>query len=65
MSISSCLPSEIRQLCRDGKLDTPTPGLALGFVQANLVILPYSLAFEFLLFCQRNSKSCPISVSNK
>ncbi|AUT01545.1 DUF1445 domain-containing protein [Nostoc sp. CENA543] len=54
------LPSEIRQLCREGKLDTPTPGLALGFVQANLVILPYSLAFEFLLFCQRNTKSCPI-----
>lgn len=53
-------PSEIRQLCREGKLDTPTPGLALGFVQANLVVLPYSLAFEFLLFCQRNAKSCPI-----
>lgn len=38
----SSLPSEIRQLCRDGKLDTPTSGLALGFVQANLVVLPYS-----------------------
>ncbi|MCC5664982.1 putative hydro-lyase [Nostoc sp. CHAB 5784] len=56
----SSLPSEIRQLCRDGKLDTSTSGLALGFVQANLVVLPYSLAFEFLLFCQRNSKACPI-----
>ncbi|NES24548.1 MAG: putative hydro-lyase [Symploca sp. SIO3E6] len=54
------LPSEIRQLCRDGKLDTCTAGLALGYVQANLVILPYSLAFEFFLFCQRNPKPCPI-----
>jgi uncharacterized protein YcsI (UPF0317 family) len=54
------LPSEIRQLCRNSMLDTPTPGLALGFVQANLVVLPYSLAFEFLLFCQRNPKPCPI-----
>lgn len=53
-------PSEIRQLCREGKLDIPTPGIALGFVQANLVVLPYSLAFEFFLFCQRNPKSCPI-----
>ncbi len=53
------LPSEVRQLCRDG-LDTPTPGLALGYVQANLVVLPYDLAFEFLLFCQRNPKPCPI-----
>ncbi|WP_414578892.1 putative hydro-lyase [Anabaena sp. CCY 9402-a] len=57
---SDSLPSEIRQLCREGKLDNPTPGLALGFVQANLVVLPYSLAFEFFLFCQRNTKSCPI-----
>lgn len=53
-------PQEIRQLCRESKLTTPTPGLALGFVQANLVILPRSLAFEFLLFCQRNPKPCPI-----
>ncbi|WP_414528213.1 putative hydro-lyase [Nodularia chucula] len=52
--------ASFRQLCRQGKLDTPTPGLALGFVQANLVVLPYSLAFEFLLFCQRNPKPCPI-----
>lgn len=54
------LPSEVRQLCRSGELTTPTPGLALGYVQANLVILPYDLAFEFLLFCQRNPKPCPI-----
>lgn len=60
MSNKVLLPQEIRQLCREQKLITPTPGLALGYVQANLVILPYSLAFEFLLFCQRNPKSCPI-----
>lgn len=59
MSIPT-LPSEIRQLCRAGKFDAPTPGLAPGFVQANLVVLPYDLAFEFLLFCQRNPKPCPI-----
>lgn len=54
------IPAQVRQLCRLGKLDTPTPGLAPGFVQANLVVLPYNLAFEFLLFCQRNPKPCPI-----
>lgn len=54
------LPQKIRQLCREEQLTTPTPGLALGYVQANLVILPSSLAFEFLLFCQRNPKPCPI-----
>jgi uncharacterized protein YcsI (UPF0317 family) len=29
-------------------------------VQANLAILPKDLAFEFLLFCQRNPKPCPL-----
>lgn len=53
-------PAKIRQLCREAKLTTPTPGLAPGFVQANLVILPDVLAFDFLLFCHRNSKACPI-----
>ena len=60
MSNNDLSPQEIRQLCREEKLTTPTPGLALGYVQANLVILPDSLAFDFLLFCQRNPKPCPI-----
>jgi len=29
-------------------------------VQTNLVILPYSSAFDFLRFCQRNPKPCPL-----
>ena len=37
-----------------------TSGLAEGFAQANLCILPYELAFDFLLFCQRNPKPCPL-----
>jgi len=53
-------PSEIRQLCRDGKFTGVTAGLAPGYVQANLVVLPRSLAFDFLLFCQRNPKPCPV-----
>jgi uncharacterized protein YcsI (UPF0317 family) len=38
----------------------PTAGLAPGFVQANLVVLPRALAFDFLLFTQRNPKPCPL-----
>lgn len=53
-------PTEVRQLCRNNKFSQPTPGLASGYVQANLVILPQSLAFDFLLFCTRNPKPCPI-----
>jgi uncharacterized protein YcsI (UPF0317 family) len=52
--------SQVRAACRSGELNTPTPGLALGYVQANLVIVPTELAFDFLLFCQRNPKPCPL-----
>ena len=53
-------PVEIRELCRSGKFASPTAGLAPGHVQANLVILPKSLAFDFLVFCHRNPKPCPV-----
>lgn len=49
-----------RQLIRQGKHTGPTAGLAPGCVQANLMILPQALASEFLLFCQRNPKPCPV-----
>ena len=38
----------------------PTSGAAKGFLQANLVMLPREEAFNFLLFCVRNPKPCPI-----
>lgn len=52
--------AEIRTACRRGALTGPTPGFALGYVQANLVCLPRDWAFDFLLFCQRNPKPCPL-----
>jgi uncharacterized protein YcsI (UPF0317 family) len=52
--------ADVRSACRAGKLTAPTPGLAPGFVQANLVVVPRDLAFDFLLFCQRNPKPCPL-----
>src|SRR5437660_967385 len=50
----------VRQQARQGALDRPTAGLALGYVQANLVVVPRDLAFDFLLFCQRNPRPCPL-----
>jgi uncharacterized protein YcsI (UPF0317 family) len=38
----------------------PTSGLAPGFVQGNLAILPQALAQDFLQFCRRNPKPCPL-----
>src|SRR5260370_14762580 len=52
--------AEIRRRARAGELTGATAGLALGFVQANLVVVPKELAFDFLLFCQRNPKPCPL-----
>jgi uncharacterized protein YcsI (UPF0317 family) len=53
-------PCDVRQQIREGKWRRPTAGLAPGFVQTNLAILPRDLAFDFLLFAQRNPKPCPI-----
>lgn len=53
-------PKVVRHLIRQGKWDKPTAGLAMGYAQANLVILPEKYAFDFLLFCQRNPKPCPL-----
>jgi uncharacterized protein YcsI (UPF0317 family) len=50
----------LREQIRSGKFDSPTTGVAKGFVQANLVMLPKAWAFHFLLFCSRNPKPCPI-----
>nr|MBC8420998.1 DUF1445 domain-containing protein [Desulfobacterales bacterium] len=52
--------SRLRELIRKGQWKTPTTGAAPGYVQANLVILPRDAAFDFLLFCVRNPKPCPI-----
>ncbi len=53
-------PAEVRALIRAGKLATPTTGMCSGYAQGNLVVLPKALAWDFLLFCQRNPRSCPL-----
>jgi len=58
--VKGLAPREIRQLIREGKWNGDTAGLARGYAQANLAILPQKLAFDFLLFCQRNPKPCPV-----
>jgi uncharacterized protein YcsI (UPF0317 family) len=50
----------VRLACREGTLTGQTSGLARGFAQANLVIVAERYAFDFLRFCQRNPKPCPV-----
>lgn len=38
----------------------PTAGLAVGFSQANLVVLPQDVAGEFEQFVHRNPRPCPL-----
>lgn len=51
---------DVRIACRAGRITGQTSGLAPGFAQANLVVVPREHAFDFLLFCQRNPKPCPV-----
>ena len=47
-------------MIRQRQLTGTTIGVSDGYVQANLVILPEKDAFDFLRFCERNPKPCPI-----
>ena len=49
-----------RLAIRAGKHTGATSGLAPGFVQGNLAILPQAMAGDFLRFCQLNPKPCPL-----
>ena len=53
-------PSDVRKMIRAGEWDRTTSGMCEGYVQANLVVLPKDLAYDFLVFAQRNPKPCPI-----
>src|SRR6476620_4262034 len=51
---------DARLAARSSALDAPTAGLAYGYVQGNLAILPHDYAEDFLRFCQANPKPCPL-----
>ncbi len=53
-------PPALRQRIRAGQFHGNTSGLAPGYVQANVVILPADHAADFLRFCQLNPRPCPL-----
>ncbi len=58
-------PQAQRHAIRAGTHSGNTSGLAPGFVQCNIVILPAAWANDFLRFCQLNPRPCPlIATSN-
>lgn len=52
-------PIEARARFRAG-LSVPTAGWSSGWTQANLITVPRDLAYDVLLFAQRNPKPCPV-----
>lgn len=57
---STLSPRELRLKIRTGEYRGNTSGCAPGFVQCNIVILDAEHAGDFLRFCQRNPKPCPL-----
>jgi len=53
-------PEVIRQAIRRREFTGDTAGLGGGYLQGNLAILPAEYATDFLRFCQRNPKPCPL-----
>ena len=62
MSAASSIEKSVkaRSAIRSGHWTGHTSGLAEGHVQGNVVILPELLADDFLRYCQRNPKPCPL-----
>jgi uncharacterized protein YcsI (UPF0317 family) len=60
MDYSKASPKEIRALIKEGKITHQTSGMCDGYAQGNLLVLPKDQAYDFLLFCQRNPKACPL-----
>ena len=53
-------PSEVRERIRRQEITFPTAGMAAGYAQANLVILPGEWAKDFREFCRLNPFPCPV-----
>lgn len=53
-------PAGLRRRFAAGESSATTAGLAPGFVQANLAVVPRDVADEFLAWCRANPKPCPV-----
>jgi uncharacterized protein YcsI (UPF0317 family) len=58
-------PRQVRRAIREGRHRRHTAGLAPGYVQGNVCILPREHADEFRTFCERNPKPCPLLAESR
>jgi uncharacterized protein YcsI (UPF0317 family) len=54
-----------RERIRQGAIDGNTAGLARGFIQANIAIVPQAVASDFAAFCAANPRACPVLAIGK
>ncbi len=59
-TLANATAAEVRAAIRAERWTAPTAGLARGYVQTNLVILPADWAGEFAEFCRLNASPCPL-----
>ena len=52
--------NQLRELIRSGDYKGQTAGLSKNMLQTNLIILEKKYALDFMIFCQRNPKACPL-----
>ena len=51
---------QLRKSIRYGFYIGQTAGLSKNMLQTNLIILEKQYAIDFMIFCQRNPKACPL-----
>lgn len=55
---------DVRLQSRTNTWDAPTTGIAPGYLQANLIVLPSRFAHDFRILCARNTVPCPLLASS-
>lgn len=50
----------VRSAIRQREYVSHTAGLGAGYLQTNLAIMPETFALDFMRYCQRNPKPCPL-----
>ncbi len=58
--LAAMTPTDFRHMVRRGEWTGKTGMACRGYAQANVTILPKDYAYEFLVFCTRNPRPCPV-----
>lgn len=59
-SLKRSSPAAVRENIRSGRYGAHTAGLGKGCLQTSLAIMSERDTSDFMRFCQRNPKPCPL-----